>query len=97
MKHEQNPSWQEEIKRLTELHPTVLPHIELIKPLTMIDNFAHHGIHGKHYCSVFELLGPNLLDVIQHYEFKDERMPLWLVKKITIDVLLGLEYLHDHC
>lgn len=24
-------------------------------------------------------------------------MPLWLVKKITIDVLLGLVYLHDHC
>ena len=24
-------------------------------------------------------------------------MPLWLVKKITIDVLLGLVYLHDDC
>ena len=24
-------------------------------------------------------------------------MPLWLVKKITIDVLLGLVYLHEHC
>jgi serine/threonine protein kinase len=24
-------------------------------------------------------------------------MPLWLVKKITIDVLLGLVYLHEYC
>jgi serine/threonine protein kinase len=24
-------------------------------------------------------------------------MPLWLVKKITIDALLGLVYLHEHC
>lgn len=38
-----------------------------------------------------------MLDLIQHYEFKDERMPLWLVKKITIDVLMGLVYLHEHC
>lgn len=42
-------------------------------------------------------MGPNLLDVIQHYEYKDKRMPLWLVKKITRDVLLGLVYLHERC
>jgi hypothetical protein len=24
-------------------------------------------------------------------------MPLWLIKKITFDTLLGLAYLHDHC
>lgn len=48
-------------------------------------------------CSVFELMGPNLLDLIQHYEYKDKRMPLWLVKKITRDVLLGLVYLHERC
>lgn len=42
-------------------------------------------------------MGPNLLDVIQHYEYKEKRMPLWLVKKITRDVLLGLVYLHERC
>ena len=42
-------------------------------------------------------MGPNLLDVIQHYEFNDQRMPLWLIKKIAFDTLLGLAYLHDHC
>lgn len=62
----------------------------------MVDNFAIHGIHGKHYCSVFELMGPNLLDVIQHFEFKNIKMPLSLVKKITRDVLIGLIYMHEH-
>jgi serine/threonine-protein kinase SRPK3 len=42
-------------------------------------------------------MGPNLLDLIQHYEFKDKRMPLWLVKKIARDVLFGLVYLHEKC
>jgi hypothetical protein len=39
------------------------------------------------------LLGPNLLDLIQHYEFKDARMPVWLVKTITRQMLMGLAYL----
>lgn len=70
---------------------------KLCRPLLLVDNFAHFGIHGKHMCTVFELMGPNLLDLIQHYEFKDKRMPLWLVKKITRDVLMGLVYLHERC
>jgi hypothetical protein len=28
------------------------------------DNFIHFGMHGKHYCSVFNILGPNILDLI---------------------------------
>lgn len=70
---------------------------KLCRPLLLLDSFVYFGIHGKHLCLVFELMGPNLLDVIQHYEDRDKRMPLWLVKKITRDVLLGLIYLHDHC
>jgi hypothetical protein len=40
---------------------------QIYRPLLLIDNFVHFGMHGKHYCSVFELMGPNLLDLIQHY------------------------------
>ena len=69
---------------------------KIYRPLLLIDNFVHFGMHGKHYCSVFELMGPNLLDLIQHYEYKDARMPLWLVKKITIDVLVGMVYMHEY-
>ena len=68
---------------------------KLCRPLLLLDNFAHYGIHGKHLCSVFELMGPNLLDLIQYYEDRNIYMPLWLVKKITRDVLFGLVYLHE--
>lgn len=54
-------------------------------------------MNGKHYCCVFELMGPNLLDIIQHYEYQHKRMPLGLIKQITKDVLIGLVYLHNYC
>lgn len=68
--------------------------VEVYRPLLLVDNFIHYGMHGKHYCSVFELMGPNLLDLIQHYEYSSTRMPLWLVKQITRDVLVGMVYMH---
>lgn len=46
----------------------------------MIDNFIHYGMHGKHYCTVFEVLGPSLLDLIIHFDDYDKKMNVWLVK-----------------
>lgn len=46
----------------------------------MVDNFIHYGMHGKHYCTVFEVLGPSLLDLIIHFDDYDKRMGMWLVK-----------------
>lgn len=40
-------------------------------------------MHGKHYCSTFEIMGPNLLDLITHFEDADEYMDLKVVKAIT--------------
>lgn len=60
-----------------------------------IDSFYHYGLHGKHQCIVFEIMGPNLLDLIQHYEDRDEIMPIWLVKLITKQLLVGLDYTHS--
>jgi serine/threonine protein kinase len=95
-RHEQDPEWLEFLSQMEAQHSAQI-NVKLCRPLLLLDNFPHYGIHGKHMCSVFELMGPNLLDVIQHYEYKDKRMPLWLVKKITRDTLLGLVYLHERC
>ena len=94
--HEGDPDWQEYLGAVAQAHPGKLK-TALCRPLLLLDQFPHYGIYGKHMCSVFELMGPNLLDVIQHYEFKDKRMPMWLVKKITRETLIGLVYLHEHC
>jgi len=44
---------------------------------------------------VFEKLGSNLLDLIKLYDYKG--IPLPLVKSITKQVLIGLDYLHAKC
>lgn len=61
------------------------------------DNFLHFGMHGKHYCSVFDVMGPTLLDVINNFEDNDELMDIQLVKNITRQVLIGLVYMHEVC
>jgi len=94
--HENDPEWLAFLEEYSQAHPNLFKP-KLCRPLLLLDKFVHFGIHGKHMCSVFELMGPNLLDVIQHYEFSDKRMPLWLVKKIARDTLMGLVYLHERC
>jgi serine/threonine-protein kinase SRPK3 len=61
----------------------------------LLDNFLHRGPHGNHVCMAFEVLGSNLLDLIKHYDYRG--IPLPLVKIITKQILIGLEYLHAKC
>lgn len=49
----------------------------------------------KDVCMVFELLGSNLLDLIKLYNYRG--MPLPLLKSITKQVFIGLDYLHTKC
>lgn len=65
--------------------------------IRLLDCFVHIGMHGKHPCSVLELMGPNLLDLIQHFEHNTRRMELWMVKHVIKQVLLGLDYMHRVC
>ena len=65
--------------------------------IRLLDSFVHIGMHGKHPCSVLELMGPNLLDLIQHYEHNNKMMDIWLVKHITKQVLFGLDFMHRIC
>ena len=50
---------------------------------------------GVHVCMVFEVLGENLLGLIKRWNHRGIPMPL--VKQITKQVLLGLDYLHREC
>lgn len=61
----------------------------------MTDTFEHKGPHGKHICMVFEVLGDNLLTLIRHYDH--EGIPLDIVKKLSKEILEGLDFLHRKC
>ena len=71
----------------------------------LLDHFSIMGPHGERnfrlvlflvdICMVFEVLGHNLLKLIKEYDYRG--IPIATVKKITVDVLKGLEYLHTAC
>lgn len=63
--------------------------------VSLLDSFEHHGPNGQHVCMVFEVLGENLLGLIKRWNHRGIPQPL--VKQITKQVLLGLDYLHRDC
>ena len=44
---------------------------------------------------VFEILGVNLLEIMKRYDYKGIPMPL--VRRMSKQVLIGLDYLHRIC
>lgn len=60
-----------------------------------IDYFEVSGPNGQHVCMVFEVLGPNILQLISLYDYKG--VPIDIVRKIAAHSLIGLDYLHRIC
>jgi len=61
----------------------------------LLDHFDHHGPNGKHVCLVLEVLGQNLLWLIKKYNHRG--IPTNLVKVISRQMLIGLNFLHSQC
>lgn len=61
----------------------------------LVDSFEHYGPHGTHVCMVFENLGCNLLTLIKLYNYRG--LPIPLVKILTKQILIGLDFLHTKC
>lgn len=55
----------------------------------------HYGANGDHFIMVFEILGVNLLEIMKRYDYKGIPMPL--VRRISKQILIGLDYLHRIC
>eukprot|EP01083_Nonionella_stella_P044874 120723_1 len=83
---------QIEIKLLHTLRSTVSSHHKCV--VLLLDTFKIKGPNGKHQCLVFELMGPDLLALIKKHDYKG--IPLHEVKRITHDILLGLDFLHTN-
>lgn len=63
--------------------------------VSLLDEFVHAGPNGRHVCMVFEVLGENLVSLMRRYHYKG--LPSKLVKQITVQVMLALDYLHRKC
>ncbi|SPP78591.1 SRSF protein kinase 3-like [Drosophila guanche] len=63
--------------------------------VSLTDNFFVIGPNGTHHCLVFEILGQNLLCLIQRSNYQG--IPSYNVRQIARQVLEGLAYLHTQC
>lgn len=61
----------------------------------LLNSFMYEGPNGKHFIMVFEILGVNLLEIMKRYDYKG--IPVPLVRRITKQILMGLDYLHRIC
>jgi serine/threonine-protein kinase SRPK3 len=85
----------DEIKLLKKVVDANKDHPGRKHVVSLLDSFRHKGPNGEHICMVFEVLGENLLGLIKKWNHRGIPMPL--VKQITKQVLLGLDYLHREC
>ncbi|KAJ5949845.1 Protein kinase dsk1 [Penicillium verhagenii] len=85
----------DEIKLLNRIVEAKPSHPGRKHVVSLLDSFEHKGPNGVHVCMVFEVLGENLLGLIKRWNHRGIPMPL--VKQITKQVLLGLDYLHREC
>lgn len=85
----------DEIKLLNRIVQANPSHPGRKHVVSLLDSFEHKGPNGVHVCMVFEVLGENLLGLIKRWNHRGIPMPL--VKQITKQVLLGLDYLHREC
>ena len=85
------------LKRKQPLHsaPTPPSHVGRHHVISLLHHFTITGPNGRHVALVFECLGDNLLSLIKRYDYQG--VPIRIVKLITRQVLLGLDYLHRVC
>lgn len=85
----------DEIQLLNKLRTSSPTHPGREHTVQLLDDFRHEGENGSHVCMVFEVLGENLLGLIKRYQHRG--VPQHIVKQITKQVLMGLDYLHTEC
>ena len=82
--------YKDDEEKLNELE--TVEHTQVVQ---LLNSFIHNGQNGKHFCMVFEVMGVTLLEIIKRYNYKG--IPLPLVRIITKQILIGLDFLHRIC
>lgn len=93
----QNSAWSKSLRQYLGI-PASAPFTatrEHTHCLQMYDWFFHHSMTGKHFVMAFEVLGKNLLSQMKRFDYKGIPMPM--VREITRQLLMGLDYMHRVC
>ncbi|KAI2101906.1 hypothetical protein LOZ34_005632 [Ophidiomyces ophidiicola] len=61
---------------------------------TLVDSFEHNGPNGNHVCLVFMVMGETLRSFGTWFE--DHALPNEIMRRFTIQLLLALDYAHEH-
>lgn len=60
----------------------------------LVEDFEHQGPNGTHVCFVFNLIGETLRSFGAW--FPESRIPNQVMRRFTIQLLLALDFAHDH-
>jgi len=82
------------LQRTMSVDPRYPGHSRIVQ---LLDHFQYTGPHGVHLCLVMEVLGPRLSDLQLFYRAQRRTIPSNIIKRVTKQVLLGLDYLHRKC
>ena len=82
--------YKDEPEKLKNIHKKENSHV-----VQLLNSFIYYGQNGKHFCMVFEVMGVTLLEIIKKYNYKG--IPIPLVRTITKQILMGLDFLHRIC
>ena len=82
--------YKDEPEKLKNIHKKENSHV-----VQLLNSFIYYGQNGKHFCMVFEVMGVTLLEIIKKYNYKG--IPIPLVRTITKQILIGLDFLHRIC
>ena len=97
-KHYFDKEWIDSLKEYYKNEPEKLKNIEKNENshiVQLLNSFIYHGQNGKHFCMVFEVMGVTLLELIKRYNYRG--LPIPLVRVITKQILIGLDFLHRMC
>ena len=97
-KHYFDKEWIKSLEEYYKDEPEKLKSIrkkENTHVVQLLNSFIYYGQNGRHFCMVFEVMGVTLLEIIKKYNYKG--VPIPLVRVITKQILIGLDFLHRIC
>lgn len=91
-KHAFDKEWVQDVLKFKQIKDYS---IEDCHTVQLLNSFIHTGSNGSHFIMVFEILGVNLLEIMKRYDYKG--IPIPIVRRMSKQILLGLDYLHRFC